>query len=214
MKIKWWGHACFQITTREGQTILTDPYDQSVGYQPVDHEADFVTISHDHFDHNAVDLLPGSPVVVKDPEGIDQSGIKISGIPSYHDQQEGAARGKNLIFLFEIDEKRVCHLGDLGHPLTKKQIKEIGEVGVLLVPVGGTYTIDAREAFQICRQLQPQLIIPMHYKTNVLDFPITGVDEFLAYFDSEQIKKMKSPEVEVDILPAQQQVYIMDFVKN
>ncbi len=183
MTIKFLAHASFLITSEDGVRIITDPYESggyngALRYGPITDEADIVTVSHDHADHNYVAGVPGNPVVVT--EYTEVSGISFRVIGSYHDNAQGAERGPNRIFCFAVDGIRVCHLGDLGHLLSAEQASSIGDVDVLLIPVGGHFTIDAQSATQVIDQLQPSIVIPMHYKTPKVDFPIAPVDEFLA----------------------------------
>ncbi len=183
MTIKFLGHAAFLITSEDGVRIITDPYepggyDGALRYGPITDEADIVTISHDHADHNYVAGVPGNPVVVT--ESTEVSGISFRAIDSYHDDARGTERGPNRIVCFEVDGIRVCHLGDLGHLLSTEQASSIGDVDVLLIPVGGHFAIDAQGATQVIDRLQPAVVIPMHYKTPKVDFPIGPVDDFLA----------------------------------
>jgi len=179
MKIKWLGHASFMITSEAGIKIVTDPYasGESLRYGEIKESADIVTVSHEHGDHNNVAAVKGNPEVVRGTAKVKE--VEFKGIPTYHDNVGGNQRGKNTIFCFEVDGIRVCHLGDLGHQLSDKQVAEIGRVDILLVPVGGFYTIDANVATVVCNQLIPKVIIPMHYKNDRCRFPIAGVDEFL-----------------------------------
>ena len=179
MKIKWLGHACFLITTDSGIRIVTDPFDETVGYPVPDVEADIVTSSHDHFDHNHVQSLRGNFQLINGVGSYYESDVPITGIKTYHDEVMGQKRGENVVYVIEADGMRLCHLGDLGHLLDDKTVGEIGPVDILLIPVGGTYTIDAEEAVKVAAQLNPRLIIPMHFKTPVMNFPITGVELFL-----------------------------------
>ena len=179
MKIKWLGHASFMITSETGIKIITDPYasGESLRYGEIKESADIVTVSHEHGDHNNVAAVKGNPEVVRGTAKVKE--VEVKGIPTYHDNVGGNQRGKNTIFCFEMDGIRVCHLGDLGHQLSDKQVAEIGRVDILLVPVGGFYTIDANVATVVCNQLTPKVIIPMHYATDKCRFPIASVDEFL-----------------------------------
>lgn len=179
MKIKWLGHSCFLITGGNGVRILTDPFDETVGYQLPAVEADIVTSSHDHFDHNHIGVVKGDFVHLNKPGPYRERDIEIRGIGSYHDGQGGQKRGDNIIFTFRLEGISVCHLGDLGHLLEDEQIRAIGPVDILLIPVGGTYTIDYRQAVDLIGQLEPKLVIPMHYKTPAMGFDIDGVDKFL-----------------------------------
>jgi L-ascorbate metabolism protein UlaG (beta-lactamase superfamily) len=179
MKIKWLGHASFLITSDSGVKIITDPYapDDRLHYGEINESADIVTVSHDHFDHGNVAAVKGSPQVVKGDAEI--KGIKFSGTATFHDNAGGRERGKNTILCFEVDGVKVCHLGDLGHELTAEQVAAIGAVDVLIVPVGGFYTIDASVASKVVGQLKPRVVIPMHFKNERCNFPIAGVDDFL-----------------------------------
>ena len=196
MKIKWFGHACFLITSSEGVRILTDPFDPSVGYKVPEAEADIVTTSHDHYDHNYLGAVIGDYVHLNSPGSFNEKGINIIGISTYHDDEQGKKRGKNVVYVYEIDGLRVCHLGDLGHILTDEQIKEIGRTDVLLLPVGGTYTIDYEQAAELVSPMDPKLVIPMHFKTSALSFPIDKVDKFLARMGSAN--SLGSQELEID----------------
>lgn len=185
MKIKWLGHSCFLITGGNGVRILTDPFDETVGYQLPAVEADIVTSSHDHFDHNHIGVVKGDFVHLNEPGPYRERDIEIRGIGSYRDDQGGQKRGDNIIFTFRLEGISVCHLGDLGHLLEDEQIRAIGPVDILLVPVGGTYTIDYRQAVDLIGQLEPKLVIPMHYKTPAMGFDIDGVDKFLKEYGVE-----------------------------
>ena len=180
MKIKWLGHACFLLTDERGIRVLTDPFDEKVGYRLPAVEADIVTTSHNHYDHNNTGVVKGSFVHIARPGSYCEKGLEIKGIPTYHDEDEGTRRGENTVFVFSMDGLRVCHCGDLGHIPTPAQAEAIGPVDILLVPVGGTYTIDAAGAHEVMKLLKPSVTIPMHFKTDVLGFPIDGVNRFLS----------------------------------
>ena len=196
MKLKWLGHSCFLITSDTGLRIITDPYTSGGGirYAPVNEAADIVMVSHDHFDHNAVSSVPGKPEVVTGNGVRDVKGIQFRGVATYHDTSRGGERGANTVFCFFVDGVKLCHLGDLGHKLSREQIDEIGAVDILLVPVGGFFTIDAKVAGQVCDDLDPRVVVPMHYKTPKLDFPVAGVEDFVR--DKENVKRLDSSEVE------------------
>jgi len=209
MKVKWLGHATFVITSDAGTKIITDPYTpaEKLNYGEIKESADIVTVSHDHFDHSNVASVQGNPEVVRGTAEI--KGVKFNGIPTYHDEAQGEQRGSNTIFCFEVDGVKVCHLGDLGHQLTDKQVVEIGKVDILLVPVGGFYTIDATVASKVCDQLKPKVIIPMHFKTNKCAFPISGADEFL--HRKKNISRLEASEVEIRAgeLPANTKIIVL-----
>ncbi|KHO61776.1 beta-lactamase [Thermoanaerobacter sp. YS13] len=194
MNIKWLGHACFKLTSEKGTVIVTDPFDESVGYPMPNVKADIVTSSHSHFDHNYFKAVKGNFDIVDTVGEHNIKGINIKGVNTFHDDEHGAKRGKNIVFVFDIDGIRVCHMGDLGHVLTEKQVEEIGPVDVLLIPVGGYYTIDAKQAVEVMNQLKPKITIPMHYKTEFINFPIDTVDNFL---NMTKGKKILSTEVDI-----------------
>ncbi len=209
MKIKWLGHASFLITSDSGVKIVTDPYkpDDRLHYGEINESADIVTVSHDHSDHGNVAAVKGNPKVVK--ANAEVKGIKFRGIAAFHDAAGGKNRGKNSIFCFEVDGVKVCHLGDLGHGLTSEQVAAVGSVDVLLLPVGGFYTIDAAVASRVAEQLKPKVVIPMHFKTNKCDFPITGVSEFLQ--GKKDIRQSDASEVEFKVgkLPPTTQITVL-----
>jgi L-ascorbate metabolism protein UlaG (beta-lactamase superfamily) len=196
MKLKWLGHSCFLITSETGLRIITDPYPQGSGlnYSPINEAADIVTVSHDHFDHNNISAVSGKPEVVTGSGTKTAKGIQFKGIASHHDESKGKERGANTIFCFTVDGIRLCHLGDLGHELSREEIAQIGNVDVLLIPIGGLFTIDAEVASKVGDDLKPKVIAPMHYKTPKCDFPITGVEDFLA--GKKNVKKLNSSETE------------------
>jgi len=194
MRIKWLGHASFLITSDSGIKIITDPYqpDERLKYGEINESADIVTVSHEHGDHNYVSAVRGNPEAIRGTAKV--KGIELKGIPAYHDDAGGSQRGKNTIFCFAVDGVRVCHLGDLGHPLSDKQAAELGSVDILIILVGGSYTIDAKVAGQVCDKLKPKVIIPMHFRNDKCIFPIAGVDEFLQ--GKEGVSRLDISEVE------------------
>lgn len=188
MKIKYLGHSSFQITESTGVSIVTDPYDDSVGYRMPEVAADAVTVSHHHYDHDAVSKVRGNPVILDKETGFTlKDGVDISSIMSFHDDCRGKKRGENIIFKFRIDGLDVCHLGDLGEDCSSDLIEMILPVNVLLIPVGGTYTIDAAMAKEYVDRIMPDIVIPMHYRAKGCKLDIDKVDEFLDAFDGENI---------------------------
>jgi len=213
MQIRWLGHACFLIETSEGTRVLTDPFNKQVGYPvPAGVKADVVTVSHEHFDHNAVEVVRGTPKVIRQPGKHIIKGITIKGISSYHDNAGGKQRGENNIFVMEIDGIKVCHLGDLGHLLNHEQLNAIGQVNVLLIPVGGHFTIDASEAYEQTCKINPHLVIPMHYKTKYITFPIGPVDKFTKHFSD--VKHAASLEINKNTLPEPMQAAVLDLANS
>lgn len=210
MKIKWLGHAAFMITSEDGTRIITDPYGAYGGlsYGEIKESADIVTISHEHGDHNNAAGIQGNPKVVKETAPVEIKGIKIRGVAAYHDDTGGSQRGSSTIFCLEIDGMKVCHLGDLGHPLGDKAA-EVGKVDVVLTPVGGFFTIDAKTATEVCRQLEPKVIIPMHFKNDKCAFPIATVDDFLQGKSGVNHSDTSEVELKQAELPAATQIIVL-----
>lgn len=180
MNIKWLGHSSFLITSNKTNTkILTDPFPNTIGYKTYNDYADIVTISHHHFDHNCLDNIKGDYVVIHKVGELLAHNIKFTCFPSFHDEVKGAKRGNNSIIKFCIDGINICHLGDLGHMLSDSEIKDLGEINVLLIPVGGNYTIDNIQAFELCQKINSNIVIPMHYKTPDLNFELDDLENFL-----------------------------------
>jgi L-ascorbate metabolism protein UlaG (beta-lactamase superfamily) len=204
---KWFGQACFLIETSQNTRIITDPMAMGDYKIPKDVEPDIVTISHEHFDHNQVDVVSGKPSVLR---GLSSGGkdfapieekikdVKIYTVPSYHDANQGQQRGKNAIFVFEFDGLKVVHLGDLGHELTAEQVEKIGAVDVMMIPVGGTYTIFGETADKVVSQLDPKMIVfPMHFKTDAASFlPYTAYDYTS---DKQSVKKVDGNTFVLDV---------------
>ncbi len=210
MKIRWLGHACFQLNYENGTRVVIDPYGE-IGYPALDLEADVVTVSHDHFDHNAVDRLKGDPQVFKTAGIHEAAGIRMTAVKAFHDTAEGAERGHNLIHVFDADGMRLAHLGDLGHPLTDQQVKAMGKVDILLIPVGGHYTIDAETAAAQVEKLNPKVVIPMHFKTPAIDFPIKGVEHFLKLYPDYEIPNLSEIEITPDQFGKKIRIIVLNY---
>lgn len=212
MKIKYLGHSCFKIKSSKGIRILTDPFDDNVGYKIPSVEADIVTISHNHYDHNFIDCVKGSFEVINKVGNFYVKDTPITGIHTYHDNEDGAKRGDNIIYVFEIDEMKICHLGDLGHTLTTEQINMIGKVDMLLIPVGGNYTINADEALEVVNQLDPSIVIPMHFKTPAIKIDIDTADDFLNKMGGVERMQSQVLELSIDKLPKDgRKVYLLKY---
>jgi len=209
MKIKYLAHASFLITSDSGTRIITDPYETSdaLKHGEINEAADIVTVSHEHGDHNNAAAVQGNPEVVRDSATV--KGITFKAVSTTHDDKGGSERGKNTIFCFQVDGVKVCHMGDLGHLLTDNQVVEIGKVHVLLVPVGGHFTIDARAATEVAEQVRARVIIPMHFKTDNIGFPIGGLEDFLK--SKTNITQVGGSEAEFKVpeLPASPQVMVL-----
>lgn len=166
MDITYLGHSSFRIKTKTG-TVITDPFDpQMVGLKYAGVEGEVVTVSHSHKDHSSHDKVTGVKKVIEGPGEYEILGITILGYPTFHDANKGADRGKNTVYVFEVEGLRVVHLGDLGHILSEDMINEIGDVDVLMVPVGGEYTIGPKEAAELVAKIEPFYVLPMHYKSD------------------------------------------------
>lgn len=214
MMIKWLGHSCFKLKNSEGKVVVTDPFDEKVGYPVPSVRADIVTMSHGHSDHSNLSAILGEPVVIREAGAHEALGIHITGIETEHDDIGGARRGKNMIFVIEMDGIRICHLGDLGHVLSPEQIAQIGRVHVLLVPVGGNYTIDAKTAAEVCESLNPNTVIPMHYKLDTVVYPIETVHPFLDIMKQLwDVSSIGDNKIEVDVNKAKkrQRVIVLNY---
>lgn len=216
MRIQWCGHACFLITSDAGIKILTDPYepggyDGALRYGSIPDEIDIAVVSHDHPDHNYLQALKGTPRVVKGSGNHTLSGIQFKGIATFHDTSRGKERGESTIFCFTVDGIRLCHLGDLGHPLSAETAAQTGAVDVLMIPVGGFYTIDAAVATEVVDALHPLLVIPMHYKTEKCDFPIATIDAFTS--GKKNVKTINASELTLtrDTLPLSTEIQVLRF---
>ena len=191
MKLTWLGHACF-LLEQEGYTILLDPYTGVEGYPPLRAAAHQVFCSHQHFDHNAADRVEQLPAR--------ESPFTVREVPAFHDDQGGAVRGENTIRVFSAGGVSAAHLGDLGHQLSPEQIEAIGPVDLVMVPVGGTYTVDAAGAKRVCEALAPRWIVPMHYRHAPYGLPnVGGVEEFLSLWRPEQVRRLEDPSLELPL---------------
>lgn len=186
MKIEYLGHSCFALRESTGTTIVTDPY-QKIGYELPEVCADAVTVSHSHYDHNNVKTVKGNPRVFSEEGTYEFEGVEITAIKSYHDDKKGKHRGENLIFKFHMDGLDICHLGDLGEECTAELIEMLLPVNILLIPVGGTYTIDGEQAKEYVDRIMPEIVIPMHFKTKDLKLDIDKADGFLDLFEKDDV---------------------------
>ena len=214
--VQWFGQSSFLIIAKDGTRIVTDPYESgALGYKPITVSADIVTVSHEHADHNYTRAIGGDPIILRNPGKYNAKGIEFLGIASYHDTVLGGIRGKNTIFRFAVDGITFCHLGDLGTTLSTAQLKDIGKVNVLLIPVGGNFTIDWQDAYAVINQVKPILVIPMHYKTEVVTLPLAEVTEFSTEggkksYDQKPIEQL---EITKDKLPKPTQITLMQHTR-
>ena len=191
MIIRHIGHAEFLMETEKGMRIVTDPYDEGCGYPVQRIKADAALVSHGHHDHNAVDNLEGVTTVIdREGEYTPAPGVRVTAVKSFHDDQKGSKRGETLLFLIETEGLRVVHLGDLGCMPGEDQMKLLAKPDVLMIPVGGFYTIDGKTARRVAEKLHPRVTLPMHYKTRYnADWPISGPEEFLEGEPEEDIRR-------------------------
>ncbi len=218
MKITYLGHATFLIDG-DGTKILIDPYDEKVGYPIPSVDADAVLVSHEHADHTNVAMAKGKPSVVRGLADSDWRKIvkqpvgkvSVSSVPTYHDDTQGSQRGRNTVFILETEGLRVVHLADLGHLLDHAQATTIGHPDVVMIPVGGYYTIDAAQAKQVLDALQPKVVIPMHYKTEASKaLPIQDLNGFLGVI-GETKNVGHTVTVSRDKLPKAREVWVMSW---
>ncbi|MBQ7831147.1 MAG: MBL fold metallo-hydrolase [Clostridia bacterium] len=213
MKIEYFGHSCFRLTNAEGVSIVTDPYTK-VGYElPKNLTADVITVSHNHFDHNYVMGVKGAKKVVDSVGYTLVEGVSIIGAETWHDPKQGALRGNNLIFTIEMDGLKVCHFGDLGEEYSEKIEQIIKDADVWLLPIGGTYTIDAEQAKKYVEKLNPKCVIPMHYLPSDGRLDIAGSESFLQRFSNAEISYCLQGEAELfraDIQNAKTKILYME----
>lgn len=216
MEITYYGHSCFKIKGKDG-VVVFDPYDPSVGFAASTLSADIVTSSHDHPDHNAVDRVKptarrSKPFIITAPGEYEVGGISIFGTPTFHDANGGVERGKNTVYTVFMDQIRVCHLGDLGHDLTDKQKSDIGSIDVLLVPVGGVFTINPEKAVRTINELDPRYVIPMHYRTDEHHENFSGLKTLQDFLNEYGVTKKAAPSLSVEFgrMPEETEVVVLE----
>ena len=197
MNITWAGQSCFQINANQkksGQVnIVIDPFNEKIGLKVPKLEADLLLVTHQHDDHNNVKAVSGNPFLIDGPGEYEVKEVFVQGIPSFHDSSLGQERGTNTIYTIEAEELNLCHLGDLGQKeLTAEQIEKIGVVDILMIPIGGFYTISAQEAVKIILQIEPKIIIPMHYQIEKLKLgnKLNGIDKFLKAMGVKEVEPL------------------------
>ena len=212
MEITWLGHSCFRLRGKDA-TIVMDPCDKSTGYNISRPTADIVTVSHEHPAHANVSGVAGSPKVIHGPGEFEVSGVLIQGISTYHDNAKGGEQGKNTAYVVEMDEVRICHLGDLGHLPTPEQVEELSGVDILFVPVGGGTTIGGDQAAETVSMLEPKLVIPMHYKTPAVKADLEPLDRFLKEIGAAGALAEKQPKLSVtrSTLPQETKVQVIEY---
>lgn len=210
MDIYWLGQACFKIKGKS-TTVVIDPFDQNFTGLKLTKElsSDVVLVSHQHQDHNFTAGVLGSPIIFSGPGEYEIKGVSITGIATFHDKAQGQERGKNTIYHILMDGVNLVHLGDLGHVLTDEQMSSIEATDILLVPVGSVYTIDGKDAARIVEQLEPRVVIPMHYSLPGLKFELDSVDKFLKEMGAENAQAQFKLSTTKDKLPDETQVVVL-----
>ncbi len=213
-KITWAGQSCFQISVSAGKDnssdIVIDPFDEKIGLKMSNFNADVLLVSHNHHDHNNVKGVKGSPFLIDSPGEYEKNGVFFQGIDSFHDDVEGKERGKNTIYVIEAEDMRLCHLGDFGQKqLTDEQLDKIGHVDILMIPVGGTYTISASEALKVVGQIEPKIVIPMHYALPKLKVELDDVDKFLKAMGKNSIEPQEKFTIKASLLPKESEMEII-----
>jgi L-ascorbate metabolism protein UlaG (beta-lactamase superfamily) len=209
VEITWLGHACFRIKGSQA-VVITDPFPPGIGYSLGNPTADVVTISHWHPSHSYIQGIKGEPRVVKGPGEYEIAGVLILGLTTYHDSVKGQTRGKNTVFLMEVDGVAICHLGDIGHILGDEAIEEMGNVDILMVPVGGVSTIVPAMAAEIIRKVEPKVVIPMHYKTPTAVRDLEPVENFLKEMGQAQVEPRPKLNISKSNLPITTQVFVLN----
>jgi len=204
MSIVWYGHSCFRLLTKD-TSLLIDPFSKEIGLKPPRINDQIILVTHSHYDHNNIDNITDEVFLINGPGEYEVRGIQIKGIQSFHDKSNGQERGLNTIYKIKMEDIRIVHMGDFGEEkLTDGQISGIGEVDILMIPVGGVYTIDYKEAVQIINQVQPKIVIPMHYKISGLKLNIDGVDKFLKEIGIKPEKVEKIYKIQKKNLPVEE----------
>jgi L-ascorbate metabolism protein UlaG (beta-lactamase superfamily) len=210
LDIHWFGHSCFRIREK-GVTVVTDPHPEELGYARPRVRADIVTVSHAHGGHSSVKGFRGSPRVVTSPGEYEIGGVFVTGVPTFHDAEEGREQGQNIAFLFDFDGLTVCHLGDLGHVLAQNQVEALNQVNVLLIPVGGSATIAAGEAAKVVSLIEPNVVIPMHYKTTATPRRLDPASRFLAEMGASDVQPQEMLRVSSGSLPSDTTVVLLAY---
>lgn len=217
MEISYLGHASFKLRGKS-ITVVTDPFDEKAGKFPREVKANIVTVSHDHFDHNAAESVQGpdgggKPFVITDPGEYEIGGVSVVGVSTWHDDKNGQERGRNTVYVIEMDGVRLAHLGDLGHKLAQEELDEMGPIDVVFVPVGGFYTIDAKAAAEVVKQVDPWVVIPMHYQQAELDQKtfgqLAGVEKFLGELGKGSIEAVAKYTISAERMPEELQIVVM-----
>ncbi|MEE8470717.1 MAG: MBL fold metallo-hydrolase [Dehalococcoidia bacterium] len=210
MEIIWLGHSCFKIRGKEA-TIVTDPFDRTLGYPQRKLAANIVTVSHSHPQHSFVEGVGNHHKVISRPGEYEIANVFINAIATFHDTVRGEHRGRNTAFLIEIEEVKICHLGDLGHLPTSEQIEQMSGADILMIPVGGVSTLGAPEAAETINLLAPKVVIPMHFKTDVVTMELEPLDRFLKEMGLKEVIPQPKLNVTKSALPPEMKVLVFDY---
>jgi len=213
MDIYFYGQACFKLKGKTA-TVFIDPYkEEFTGLKlPKDLSASLAISTHNHDDHNNLDAITEADLKIEGPGEYEVRGVSVTGVSAFHDKENGASRGKNTIYNITVDGLNIVHLGDLGHKLSEEQIEEIGATDILLVPVGSVFTIDAKTASDVVSQLEPKIVIPMHYALTGLKFELEPVENFMKEMGSETVEPLPKLSITRDKLPDELQVVVLSKV--
>ena len=209
MDITWHGHACFRLFQR-GASVVTDPYENSIGYELPRLRADIVSLSHDHPGHRNAGPVRNKKLIITGPGEYEVRDVFITGIATFHDGKKGNARGRNTVYLYDFDGLKICHLGDLGHVPSQAQVEVLNSVDVLLIPVGGVSTINAAQAAEVVSLMEPSLVIPMHYGMRSLAFKLDPVSKFLKAMGLDKVAPQETLSVTKINLPEETQVVLLE----
>lgn len=201
MRIEWIGHACFRLTAQDGTTVITDPYDESVGIDMIELKADLITMSHEHHDHNETSMIVGDPVIARGPQLASVGSVTARAVNSWHDDAQGKLRGFNTVRIFGVDGLKIVHMGDQGCMPSEDVLEAIEDADVMMIPVGGTYTVDAAGAKAIIERAKPRCVIPMHVKTAHCPYPIAKVDTFLAVMGAQGAEPVSELDITEGAVP-------------
>jgi len=216
MKIEWYGQSCFKITIKKREQnpiiLLIDPFSKEIGLSlPRKLTADILLVTHSHYDHNNIEAISGNPFLISGPGEYEIKGVFIQGIPAFHDNQKGKKRGNITIYTIKAEDMYLCHLGDLGQDeLTSEQLEAIPQVDILMIPIGGNFTISAKEALKIMSQLEPKITIPMHYALPGLKVKLNKLDEFLKILGVNSIKPLNNLQIKKkDLSPNEAKIIVL-----
>jgi L-ascorbate metabolism protein UlaG (beta-lactamase superfamily) len=214
MYITWLGHSSFKLQDKissDGITLVTDPFDDKLGIKMPKIEADIVTISHDHEDHNNKSAIKGNPFVIHCAGEYEVKNVAIEGVEVPHDDKDGKERGKVIAYRIDMDDISIAHLSDLGGPLNPKQLETLGNVDVLLVPVGGKFTLDAKKAVEVVSQIEPRIVIPMHYAVPGLKLDLDPVEKFIKELGVKPRMEDKLKVIKKDLPTEDMELVILNF---